>query len=71
MSRAQQLPLTLSIADSAAVQQDRDLAVIYAREERARATALDEECRQLRAALKAAQTRIRDLERESSSLRRP
>ena len=54
MSRAAQLPLQMSLADAVTLQQERDRAYAYARAEHEHAEALEEECRKLRDALKAA-----------------
>lgn len=59
-----QLPLQISLADSARLQLDRDTWEAYARDQQDRANALAEENTKLREALKAEQTRMLDLERE-------
>lgn len=71
MSRAQQLPLTLSVADSVTVQLERDRAEAYAQEYYDRAQTLSAEndglkarLLQVKTALQAAETRALELERD-------
>ena len=66
MSRAMQLPLTLSVADSVTLQAERDRADAYAREAHDRCDALEEDCHQVRDALKAAEARTLALEQQLS-----
>lgn len=62
MSRAQQLPLTFSVADSARLRLDCELADAYGREQHDRVLELAEENDTLSDALEAAEARVRDLE---------